>query len=194
MYERSTVETVIREALKHHEDNCISPALLYDQPDVYDLRTHDEDGFPGDFVLGRNKLIEEFTEYERILRRDRSGYDDVALNEFCIVESELGKKKNATSRLPSSPRCVIMYMYLPSFISSVSCRVYILSITLLGFSSFFNTEIYRVNPSTNLAERKTNEGPTNPSSTEPSVKTTEFNSELNHHSEQADVNIILDSL
>lgn len=142
MYERSTVETVICEALKHHEDNCISPALIYDQPDAYDLRTHDEDGFPGDFVLGRNKLIKEFTEYERILRRDRSGYDDVALNEFCLVESESGKKKNVTSRSPSSSRYVIMYMYLPSFISSVSYHVHILLITLMGLSSFFSKPKY----------------------------------------------------
>ena len=104
VYNRSTIESVIREALKHHEDNGVLPPLIYDQPDVYNLHTHDEDGFPGDFSLGRNKMIKEFTEYERILRKDRSGYDDVAMNEFCLVESEIKKKKNAGAKLSSLPR------------------------------------------------------------------------------------------
>tara|TARA_A100001015_G_scaffold311856_1_gene415901 strand:+ start:162 stop:815 length:654 start_codon:yes stop_codon:yes gene_type:complete len=93
MHEKSTVQSVIKEALKYHQEHQITPVLHYNDPDIYDLRTHDEDGFPGDFALDRNKFIKEFTEYERILRKDRSGYDDVALNEFCLVESEIGKRK-----------------------------------------------------------------------------------------------------
>ena len=104
VYGGNTVDTVIRDALRHHEDHSILPALLYDQPSVYDLRTHEEDGFPGDFTLGRNKLIKEFTEYERILRKDRSGYDDIAVNEFCLVETEVGRRKASIRSSPISPR------------------------------------------------------------------------------------------
>ena len=35
----------------------VSPPLLYTQPELYELRTHEEDGFPGDFTLDRGKLV-----------------------------------------------------------------------------------------------------------------------------------------
>ena len=37
-------------------------------------------------------LSVEFTVYERVLRRDRSGYDDIAINEFCLLESEVSRR------------------------------------------------------------------------------------------------------
>lgn len=92
-FDCTIVDVVIKQALAHHETEKITPPLLYQQPHVYDLKIHDYDGFPSDFKLERTKTIKEYLSYEKILRKDRSGYDQVAIYEFCIVESELAKKR-----------------------------------------------------------------------------------------------------
>lgn len=71
--ESSVFEEVIDRALAHHKINALQPPLRYDEPQIYDLRQHDEDGEPDrDFPpLELDKELRNFN-----------------LDEYCLCENE----------------------------------------------------------------------------------------------------------
>ena len=72
-----TVEKAIKLILKTHEDEKVTPTLIYSHPEYYDLRLHEEDGFPDmDLLLDRSKALIAY------------GNED----EYCLTENETSKK------------------------------------------------------------------------------------------------------
>ena len=76
---------VIKQAVKSFSELKDSPKGLK-QPHEYDLHIHESDGFPSDFKLDRDKLAKEYMSYKKVVKKDRSGYDEIVLFEFCLVE------------------------------------------------------------------------------------------------------------
>ena len=75
-----TVEKAIKLILKTHEDEKVTPTLIYSHPEYYDLRLHEEDGFPDmDLLLDRSKALIAY------------GNED----EYCLTENETSKKSKS---------------------------------------------------------------------------------------------------